>query len=157
MSTVSVLPIFDDLSAARATILRRASLRDVSIPPHLAESLRALFGEPVSPDEAVRRIIESVRAGGDAALLDWNRRIDGAALDALAVPQEEIDAGLQRTPDPVVAALILAAERIRAFHQKQPVTGWLEAAAEGSLASLCARRVGRRVRRRRDCAAASSL
>ena len=136
MSTVSVLPIFDDLSAARATILRRASLRDVSIPPHLAESLRALFGEPVSPDEAVRRIIESVRAGGDAALLDWNRRIDGAALDALAVPQEEIDAGLQRTPDPVVAALILAAERIRAFHQKQPVTGWLEAAAEGSLGQL---------------------
>lgn len=136
MSTVSVLPIFDDLSAARATILRRASLRDVSIPPHLAESLRALFGEPVSPDEAVRRIIESVRAGGDAALLDWNRRIDGAALDALAVPQEEIDAGLQRTPDPVVAALILAAERIRAFHQKQPVTGWLDAAAEGSLGQL---------------------
>lgn len=136
MSTASVLPIFDDLSAARATILRRASLRDVSIPPHLAESLRALFGEPVSPDEAVRRIIESVRAGGDAALLDWNRRIDGAALDALAVPQEEIDAGLQRTPDPVVAALILAAERIRAFHQKQPVTGWLEAAAEGSLGQL---------------------
>ncbi len=136
MSTVSVLPIFDDLSAARATILRRASLRDVSIPPHLAESLRALFDEPVSPDEAVRRIIESVRAGGDAALLDWNRRIDGAALDALAVPQEEIDAGLQRTPDPVVAALILAAERIRAFHQKQPVTGWLDAAAEGSLGQL---------------------
>src|SRR5690606_8140626 len=136
MTAPSVLPIIDDLSEARATILRRDSLRDVSIPPRLADSLRDLFGEPVSPEEAVRRIVQSVRTGGDAALLDWNRRIDGADLDALAVPQDAIDAGLQRTPDDVVAALILAAERIRAFHQKQPVTGWLDAGNEGSLGQL---------------------
>lgn|SRR5690554_495456 len=136
MTAPSVLPIIDDLSEARATILRRDSLRDVSIPPRLADSLRDLFGEPVSPEEAVRRIVQSVRTGGDAALLDWNRRIDGTDLDALAVPQDAIDAGLQRTPDDVVAALILAAERIRAFHQKQPVTGWLDAGNEGSLGQL---------------------
>lgn len=136
MTAPSILPIIDDLSEARATILRRDSLRDVSIPPRLADSLRDLFGEPVSPEEAVRRIVQSVRTGGDAALLDWNRRIDGTDLDALAVPQDAIDAGLQRTPDDVVAALILAAERIRAFHQKQPVTGWLDAGNEGSLGQL---------------------
>lgn len=136
MSAASLLPIYDDLSAARATILRRDSLRAIEVPPPIADSLRALFGDPISPDEAVRRIIASVRENGDAALLDWNRRIDGADLDTLAVPPEEIDAGLQRTPDSVVAALILAAERIRAFHQKQPVSGWLDATAEGSLGQL---------------------
>lgn len=132
----SVLPIYDDLSEAQAAILRRDSLREVRIPPPLAESLRALFGEPVTPEEAVRRIVQSVRQGGDAALLDWNRRIDGADLDALAVPQDAIDAGLRRAPEEVVAALRLAAERIRAFHQKQPVTGWLDAGSEGSLGQL---------------------
>ena len=132
----SVLPIYDDLSEAQAALLRRDSLREVRIPPPLAESLRALFGEPVTPEEAVRRIVQSVRQGGDAALLDWNRRIDGADLDALAVPQGAIDAGLRRAPEEVVAALRAAAERIRAFHQKQPVTGWLDAGSEGSLGQL---------------------
>lgn len=130
------LPIYDDLSEARATILRRDSLRDVRVPAWLAESLRALFGEPVTPDEAVRRIVRSVRQNRDAALLDWNRRIDGADLDALAVPQADIDAGLARTPAEVVAALELAADRIRAFHQKQPVTGWIDAGRDGSLGQL---------------------
>lgn len=136
MTSTAILPIYDDLSAARASILRRGSLREVEVPPRIADSLRALFGEPVSPDEAVRRIIRSVREGGDAALLDWNRRIDGAELDALAVPQDAIDAGLRRTPDEVVAALTLAADRICAFHARQPVTGWLDAADEGSLGQL---------------------
>jgi histidinol dehydrogenase len=130
------LPIYDDLSEARRTILRRDSLRDVSIPPRLAESLRAVFGEPVTPDEAVRRIVQSVRQNGDAALFDWNRRIDGADLDALEVPQDAIDEGLRRTPENVVAALRLAAERIRAFHEKQPVTGWIDAGRDGSLGQL---------------------
>ena len=130
------LPIYDVLSEARATLLRRDSLRDVRVPAWLAESLRALFGEPVTPDEAVRRIVQSVRENGDAALLDWNRRIDNADLDALAVPQADIDAGLARTPAEVVAALELAADRIRAFHQKQPVTGWIDAGRDGSLGQL---------------------
>jgi len=136
MRTATLLPIFDDLSEARATILRRDSLRAVAVPPWIADSLRDLFGEPLSPDEAVRRIIRSVREGGDAALLDWNRRIDGADLDAIAVPPDDLEAGWQRTPGEVVAALELAAQRIRAFHQKQPVTGWLDAASEGSLGQL---------------------
>lgn len=135
-SSNPTLAIYDDLDAARQTILKRSSLRDVAVPPRIQDSLAALFGEPVSPAEAVGRIIASVRQQGDAALFDWNKRIDGVTLDALPVPRDAITAALNRTPDDVVAALITASERIRAFHEKQPVTGWIDASAEGSLGQL---------------------
>jgi histidinol dehydrogenase len=130
------LRIYDDLAEARATILKRASLRDTTLPDWLNASLENLFGEPLSADEAVRRIIRSVRERGDAALLDWNRRIDGAELDMLAVPEDEIEAALELIPADVAAALKLAAERIRVFHEKQPVTGWVDAGKQGSLGQL---------------------
>ncbi len=133
---MSTLRIYDDLSKARATILRRDSLRDIIVPAWLSDSLHKLFGEPVTPDEAVRRIIRSVRERGDAALRDWNARIDGAHLDRLAVPEDEIAAALDAIPAEVAAALRYAAERIRRFHEKQPVTGWVDATREGLLGQL---------------------
>lgn len=133
---MSTLRIYDDLSEARATLLRRDSLRDLAVPAWLSDSLAALFGEPLTPDEAVRRIIRSVREHGDAALFDWNARIDGADLDALTVPESEIAAALDAIPAGVAEALRYAAGRIRAFHEKQPVTGWVDAAREGSLGQL---------------------
>ncbi len=133
---MSTLPIYDDLNEARATILRRDSLRDYTVPDWLSDSLARLFGEPVTPDEAVRRIIRSVRERGDAALFDWNARIDGATLDTLAVPEDEIAAALDAIPLEVADALRYAAERIRRFHEKQPVTGWIDATREGSLGQL---------------------
>lgn len=133
---MSTLRIYDDLNEARAAILRRDSLRDITVPAWLGESLQKLFGEPVTPDEAVRRIIRSVRERGDAALFDWNARIDGAQLDALTVPEDEIAAALDRIPAEVADALRYAAERIRRFHEKQPVTGWVDATREGALGQL---------------------
>ncbi len=134
MSTT--LRIYDGLAEARATILRRESLNLTDVPDWIAESLNKLFGEPVTPAEAVRRIIKSVRENGDAALKDWNTRIDGAELVCLAVPEADIEAALDTIPAEVAAAFKLAAERIRTFHEKQPVTGWLDAGREGSLGQL---------------------
>jgi histidinol dehydrogenase len=133
---MTTLRIYDDLAEARATILRRRALNEYAIPARIADSLRTLFGEPITPAEAVRRIILSVRARGDAALREWSTLIDGATFDQLTVPEAEIDAAPGMIPAEVADALKLAAERIRAFHQKQPVRGWIDTQAEGSLGQL---------------------
>ncbi len=125
-----------ELDEARESILKRRSLRDYDVPPRLTESLAALFGEPTTPEEAVRRIIRSVRERGDAALHEWNKRIDGVELESLAVPPERIRAALEAIPAEVADALRFAAARVRAFHEKQPLTGWLDANAEGALGQL---------------------
>ncbi len=133
---MSELRIYDDLAEARASVLKRYSLRDYSVPAWLSASLEKLFGAPVTPAEAVERIIKRVRTEGDAALRDLNARIDGAELDAIAVPERDIDAALDAIPAEVAGALRLAAARIRAFHEKQPVTGWLDAKPGGALGQL---------------------
>jgi histidinol dehydrogenase len=132
---MSLLPIYT-LDQARQGILKRQSLNAYDVPSWLLDSLQNLFGEPITPAEAVRRIIQSVREQGDAALYDWNARIDNAQLDTLVVPQRDINAALDSIPEDVLWALRIAAERIRSFHQKQPITGWIDAKPEGSLGQL---------------------
>ncbi|MBV9782465.1 MAG: histidinol dehydrogenase [Acidisphaera sp.] len=72
-------------------------------------------------DEAVAAILAAVRAGGDTALCDFTARFDGVALtpEQLRVATAEIDAAVAATPEPLAAALDLAATRIEAFHRAQ--------------------------------------
>ena len=128
--------IFTDVKAAQETILKRQSLRDTDVPEQVIERSVGIFGERTLPEEAVQRIIRSVRADGDAALREWNLKIDGLDIAALQVAREEIGTALTAIPQELRAALELAAERIRAFHQKQPLHSWIDANDEGSLGQL---------------------
>jgi histidinol dehydrogenase len=70
-------------------------------------------------DARVRAILKRVREGGDAALLELTRELDGASLASIEVPRAEIDAALARTPGKVRKALELAARRITVFARRQ--------------------------------------
>jgi histidinol dehydrogenase len=73
-----------------------------------------------SAAEAVRRIIDDVRAEGDAAVRRHTEAFDGAiAYEGLEVPQNELEAALGRIEPELRAALEMAAGRIRAYHEKQ--------------------------------------
>ena len=65
----------------------------------------------------VERLIEQVRADGDATLRALTRRFDGAELGALAVAESEFEAASTVLPLPLHAAIDEAYGRIRAFHQ----------------------------------------
>lgn len=128
--------IFTDIEAARQTILKRHSLRDYEVPDDVIDRSIGLFGERLMPDEAVRRIIKSVRDGGDQALLNWNRKIDQISLDSLFVSRDEMHAALAKIPSDLHAALKHAAERVRSFHQKQAITSWMDVQKQGILGQL---------------------
>ncbi|WP_299673852.1 histidinol dehydrogenase [uncultured Roseobacter sp.] len=72
-------------------------------------------------DEAVAAIIADVRARGDAAVLELTEKYDRLALtsEALRVSAAEIDEATANVPAVEIAALELAAERIRAYHERQ--------------------------------------
>jgi histidinol dehydrogenase len=72
-------------------------------PAETAERLRGLIPAPDSVQDDVAEIIAAVRAGGDAALLDYIRRLDTAGNDprAIAVDQAELQAAADRL-DPLV-------------------------------------------------------
>ncbi|WP_417627472.1 histidinol dehydrogenase [Pararhodobacter aggregans] len=72
-------------------------------------------------DATVAGIIADVRARGDAAVIELTERFDRLALTpgTLAFTPAEIEAHCARVPEAERVALELAAERIRAYHERQ--------------------------------------
>jgi len=82
----------------------------------------------------VRRILRDIRARGDAALREWSARLDGFPAEApIRVPAEALSAALEALDPATRAALETAAERIRAFHRRQPLSSWLTNDLGGTL------------------------
>src|SRR3954468_17729443 len=69
----------------------------------------------------VARIIDDVAERGDAALVEYTNRFDRVSLTAamLRLTADEIACGANAAPPDTVAALVVAAERIEAFHRRQ--------------------------------------
>lgn len=130
-----MFPIMD-LDQARKTILKRTSVDETAVTPALAQRLEATFGEPVTPAEAVRRILKDIRTQGDPALRNWTLRLDGVDLSDPIVAPAEIQAALDGLAPDLRAALTEAAERIRAFYEKQPKSSWIDQSMGGTLGQL---------------------
>jgi histidinol dehydrogenase len=72
--------------------------------------------------EAAGRIVEDVRARGDAALLEYTRRFDGwepPTAAAVALDPDAMRAAFGRLPAAGRSALALAARRIADFHRRE--------------------------------------
>ena len=67
----------------------------------------------------VSDIIANVRTHGDGAVLEYNKKFDGAELTALQVSEAEIEAAFASVDAEFIRILEAAAENIRAFHSKQ--------------------------------------
>ncbi|MEN6478970.1 MAG: histidinol dehydrogenase [Anaerolineales bacterium] len=130
MSRVT-LRVVRGAAVARETLLRRKALDELEAPPALQASIAAVFGEPLTPDQAVARILSDVRQRGDEAVRDYSRRIDGAELQDLRVPRARIEQAWQQATPAVQEALQLAVARIRAFHERQPRQSWMQWEADG--------------------------
>jgi histidinol dehydrogenase len=75
-----------------------------------AEHVRALIPDGASVEQAVREIVQGVRAGGDGAVREYTRRFDTAGNEAkpLIVAPEELDAAITELPLELVAGLQVA-------------------------------------------------
>jgi histidinol dehydrogenase len=93
--------------------------------PGFAAALTALVERRRDAEDDVRdgvaAILAAVRAEGDAALVELARRFDRVALTpaALRIAPAEIAAAAASCPPEQIAALRFAADRIRAFHERQ--------------------------------------
>jgi histidinol dehydrogenase len=131
-----VIRILDDITQAQATILRRAGWDDQELPASLLDGIERRFGERLTPDQAVSRVLADVRRRGDQALREWSARIDGVTLDTLRVPDEDITAATDNLDSAVQDALQLAVQRLDAFHRKQPIGSWMDVTPGGTLGQI---------------------
>ena len=82
-------------------------------------------------EDIVTDIIKTVRTEGDAALLNYTKKFDGAELDSLLVTEEEIEEAFGAVEPQFVEILENAAKNIRAFHQKQVRNSFVMTEQEG--------------------------
>ena len=68
---------------------------------------------------AVDSVLADVKKNGDAALKAYTKRFDGVELEQLQVGGEELDEAWEALDADFIKTLELAAENIRAFHEKQ--------------------------------------
>jgi len=101
---------------ARQLLTRESFWESFTTPPVLTAQIKQVFGEELSVQEVVDRIIGDVRRKGDKALLDYTEKLDGVRLDSLEVDGREVAAAYDITNKELISALEYAAKRIRDFH-----------------------------------------
>lgn len=102
-------------------------------------------------EEAVRAILDAVRARGDEALYEFTLRFDGVDLRpdrgsapaGLEVSAAERDEGAAAVPPDLQEALARAARNIEAFHRPQVPRSWLETRPDGAVLGQLVRPVDR--------------
>ena len=121
--------------------IRRLSTEDANF----AEQFRALLAYEEQRDPhvegAVADIIHAVRKRGDEALLEFTEKFDrvkvGSAAE-LEIGQEELKHAFDTLDSAQRDALKVAAQRVRAFHERQVAESWEFTEADGT-------RLGQRV------------
>jgi histidinol dehydrogenase len=101
------------------------------------------FAQLVAVDTAIDReierraeaIVEDVRQRRDVALLEYTNRFDrmqAPNVAALEIPAAKMQTALDRLPADTRAALETAAQRVRAFHERQRDPGYIVEEADGT-------------------------
>jgi histidinol dehydrogenase len=113
-----------DLDTAQKTILRRMPAQMENYPSAVLEGTERIFGSGITPPQAVAAILTSIREEGDKALQHWSTILDKVDLDNFQIPTKNLEAAYISLPDSLKQALSTSADRIRLFHQCQPIPSW---------------------------------
>lgn len=128
-----MIRIYENPDQAQAILNRRTMTTVEEVPDVVLESIKRVFGEALTPEAAVARLLADVRVRGDMALREWTMRIDGVTLDAPEVPRTEWETAYRALDADLRAALEVSTERIRDFHARQPIPNWTTDAMGGML------------------------
>ncbi|MDE6180689.1 MAG: histidinol dehydrogenase, partial [Phocaeicola sp.] len=73
--------------------------------------------------DTVKEVLDTVKAEGDKAVMDYEERFDKVKLDSLKVTEAEIAEAEKDVPIELKAAIMLAQKNIHAFHASQRFEG----------------------------------
>ncbi|QER66669.1 histidinol dehydrogenase [Paucilactobacillus nenjiangensis] len=82
-------------------------------------------------EAAVREIIETVQAKGDAAVRDYTKKFDGVELADFKISEERIDAAYENIDPKTKEALEVARDNIISFHKKEVEYGFVDTEKAG--------------------------
>ncbi|QKS28305.1 MAG: Histidinol dehydrogenase [Accumulibacter sp.] len=107
--------------------IKRLTSSDSDFRARLDALLAFEAAQDQSIDQRVAAILADVRARGDAAVVEYTRRFDGLSVNSMSeleLSQDELRRALAGLPAEQRGALAAAAERVRRYHERQPLQGW---------------------------------
>ncbi|HEY6512367.1 MAG TPA: histidinol dehydrogenase, partial [Burkholderiaceae bacterium] len=119
--------------------LRQLSTADAAFEAAFQELLHWSAETDLAIEQRVAGILADVKSRGDAAVLEYTARFDGmqaASVAALELGRDELRAAFESIPAAQRAALDAAAQRVRAFHERQLeacARSWSYRDADGTL------------------------
>ena len=115
--------------------IARLSTRDADFDTRLAGLLAFENTQDQGVEDTVAAILREVKARGDDAVLEYTRKFDqleARSLAELEIGKAELERALAALPGVRRDALEQAAARIRAYHERQPLTSWQYTEADGT-------------------------
>ncbi len=115
--------------------MRRLDTAQPDFDARLAELLAFESAQDPQIDVTVAAILADVRQRGDAAVLEYTRkfdRVEAKSVNELEVPRAEQARALKQLPAVQRDALTTAADRVRAYHEKQRAQSWSYTDADGN-------------------------
>ena len=114
--------------------------RLATVDADFSAKMKALLAFEAAADENIERtvagILADVKARGDAAVVEYTNKFDRLSASAMAdleLGKAELQAALDGLPADRRAALEVAAQRVRAYHERQKLDGWSYTEADGTL------------------------
>ncbi|BAV34474.1 histidinol dehydrogenase [Sulfuricaulis limicola] len=115
--------------------LRQFSTRDAGFEREFARLLDRTPEADPKVEATVKEIIADIRARGDVALVEYTRRFDRRQLTSVAeleIPRQQLREAARALTKEQYDALANAAERIRAYHERQRTESWSYTEPDGT-------------------------
>lgn len=116
--------------------ITRLNSTDSSFQAQLQQLLAWEENSDLEIHQRVLNIIANVRAKGDQAVLDYTNQFDHCShtqASDLEIPQDQLKAAWEKLPKDKAAALEIAANRIRAYAEKQKLQSWQYTETDGTI------------------------
>ena len=120
------LKTFIGIEAGREALAERRQPEASTPTPESRRRTLKIFGEPLTPEQSVRRILDDVRRDGDEAVRRYTRLLDGVHSDDFEVPRGKIDDAESQVDEALIEALTLSARRVEDYHRSSMPKGWMD-------------------------------
>ena len=119
--------------------IKRLNSQDAGFKETLLASLSLPVADDAAIDAAVAKILLAVKKNGDDAVLDFTKQFDRlnvASVSELEISRKDLEQSYKALPPEQKSALDVAAQRVRAYHEKQKIEAgchsWEYAEADGT-------------------------
>ena len=120
------MKIIYGVSEGRKALSRHLLSDDQNMAPEIMDSIKRIFGENLTVEEAVRKIVSEVSRLGDQAVNEYSMGLDGSDAANIAINRDDMDQYLSEIPQETLDAMTRSAKRVREFNASSLPRPWVD-------------------------------